>query len=290
MQDSGAILNKEATVRNGNGGAAQSNALQSSTLGPYLDDQAHWVSGIRDDASEGVATHTSASTWTRFLESYSFTCEPDYVLKIRKRLHLAKVGADILWPDGCRDKPELSLIVKPQGRAGEWVHKLTLSGEERGKLELRTPKLRWKIFRVQFQAQASCDNKVQFNYRATTKFGNIGKSQVYKKQFDLPTQRVNFGVRPHVKVNMFFPEVTGSFGSGGQGRNVDQGYCHITVPRVHFRWDLDQRRPGGGGMLLDSEADHEAAAAAAEREQADSLCVDGFVPWRRLIASIRRCA
>lgn len=129
------------------------------------------------------------------------------------RLDLAKVGADILWPDGCRDEPELSLIVrqlsvcciswwtdacvasiahvvadkelgvrqnsgvikhlrhanveqvKPQGRAGEWVHKLTLSGEEQGKLELRTPKLRWKLFRVQFQAQASRASGVQFNYR-----------------------------------------------------------------------------------------------------------------------------
>lgn len=55
---------------------------------------------------------------------------------------------------------------------------------------------------------------------------------------------------------------------------MDQGYCHITVPRVHFRWDLDQRRQHGSRMLLD----HEAAAAAAEREQADALCVDGFVP------------
>ncbi len=32
-----------------------------------------------------------------------------------------------------------------------------------------------------------------------------------------------------------------TFGSGGQDRNVDQGYCHVSIPRLHFRWDLDTR-------------------------------------------------
>lgn len=55
--------------------------------------------------------------------------------------------------------------VKPSGRAGDWVHKLTLSPEEGGQLELRTPKLRLSILRLQFQVQASRERGVQFNYR-----------------------------------------------------------------------------------------------------------------------------
>jgi hypothetical protein len=196
--------------------------------------------------------------------------------------------------------------------------------------------------------------------RATTKFGSVGKSQVYKKQarfraaaglmqgmawhcmqsgsnngplhqpvlstlqLSLPwlSQRgVSFGVRPHVKVNMFLPEVTGcalplasvpslcmdlllsscctscaptvhvntismirkvrlldkspalaacrSFGSEGRDRDVEQGYCHIHVPRVHFRWDLDGCRPAGR-MLLPTKIAEEAAG--------DALCIDNMVP------------
>lgn len=116
---------------------------------------------------------------------------------------------------------------KPRGRAGEWLHRLTVSPEEGGRLQLLTHKLQLSILRVQLAVQASRECGVQFNYkcelrdkvcltgwighsagsvvtrisfmcyitehgcaatvcnrwcRATTKFGSVGKSQVYKQQ------------------------------------------------------------------------------------------------------------
>jgi hypothetical protein len=50
--------------------------------------------------------------------------------------------------------------------------------------------------------------------------------------------------------------------------DVEQAYCHIHVPRVHFRWDLDGCKPASK-MLL---------SRAAEEEVANLLCVDNMVP------------
>jgi hypothetical protein len=118
----------------------------------------------------------------------------------------------VLWPSGCQDQPQLSLIVrrlspmhhsdpialfaqrclrahwclvpaamhavpstsscccpqtqaKPRGRAGEWLHRLTVSPEEGGRLQLLTPKLQLSILRVQLAVQASRERGVQFNYK-----------------------------------------------------------------------------------------------------------------------------
>ena len=54
---------------------------------------------------------------------------------------------------------------KPRGRAGEWLHRLTVSPEEGGRLQLLTPKLQLSILRVQLAVQASRERGVQFNYK-----------------------------------------------------------------------------------------------------------------------------
>lgn len=85
MQDSTAPQDDvTGRFRDGNGGAAQSFALDSAALDPYLRDQARGWGRSLDDA-ESVSTHSSDSTWTKFLQQYSFDYKPDYCLKVRKR-------------------------------------------------------------------------------------------------------------------------------------------------------------------------------------------------------------
>jgi hypothetical protein len=61
-----------------------------------------------------------------------------------------------------------------------------------------------------------------------------------------------------------------SFGSEGREREVDEGYCHIHVPRVHLRWDLDRCKPAS--RVLQSRATEEV------EEDADTACVNNMVP------------
>lgn len=86
MQDSSTSQGEvPGRLRDGNGGATQSFAVDSSAIDPYLHDQARWVGSRSRDDAESVSTYSSASTWTKFLQQYSFNYEPDYCLKVRKR-------------------------------------------------------------------------------------------------------------------------------------------------------------------------------------------------------------
>lgn len=61
-----------------------------------------------------------------------------------------------------------------------------------------------------------------------------------------------------------------SFGSEGREREVEEGYCHIHVPRVHLRWDLDGCKPASRMPL--------SRPAKEVEEHADTACVDNMVP------------
>lgn len=253
--------------------------------GQYLSDQIQVAGSSRprtevDTATEG-STVSSASTFTQLLRDYSIRFwDPLICCKLRKRTPRLTFGIDGLVNPSL-DQERFSLLLKPVHSsswksAGHWVDKVTLK-TTRLSGQVFTPKIPVGFLRLQLMVCLGPRGVTDLAWRCSTRWSRSSRPSFLKRSIRLKSLGVealpNLEIRPHIKCDMFSPEMSGRVGGAA---DVERGHAHISVPRLHFRYEIDRQSP---------PATDRGAGSNAEDKWVDDT-VQGLVPTSPLWRSI----
>lgn len=258
----------------------------SGLHGQYLSDQIQ-AAGTSRPSTDGwieaeTATEASSvsnvSTYTRIMQNYSIRFwDPSVCCKLRKRTPRLTYGIDGLV-NPSPDQERFSLLLKPVPSkswksSGHWVDKVTLK-TTRLSAQVFTPKITIGFVRLQVMVCLGPRGVSDLAWRFSTQWSRTAKPPLLKPSIRLRTVGIdslpNLEIRPHIKCDIFSPEVCGRVGGAA---DMETGHAHISVPRLHIRYEI------GGGLFPEgtsSSADLGEGSNAADKWVDDT--VQNLVP------------
>lgn len=198
---------------------------------------------MADDTVSESSVCSSASTYTRILQNYSIRFwDPTVCCKLRKRTPQLTFGINGLVNPGA-DEDRFTLLMKPVRSnswkaPGHWVDKVTLQTTKLS-AQIMTPKISFGFVRLQLMVCVGSGGVTDLAWKCSTRWSRNLRPALLKPSVQLAAAGLpNLEIRPHIKCNFYSPEMCGGMGTTP---DLDQGYAHITVPRLQLRYEIGGR-------------------------------------------------
>lgn len=200
---------------------------------------------IGDEASLSEASWTATET-DDFFKRYTCTLEPDVRIKLKKRFKKVKFGS--IWTvknprQNSGNEQSLALTAQPAERndslRSKLLNKVTVLPGHSTVLWRSRKLYFWQFFKLKLTAGYNWQtHQPTVCWNVTTKWNQDDHKSLMKVQMPLARRIM---LMPHFQARYGLPSMGGGIGSADEAANeVDQGYCHTSLPKVDLVFQLER--------------------------------------------------